>query len=147
MAFKLDGKTLPIDTAFSAGGINYPANWLRLTSLTEKKAIGITEVADEAAYDQRFYWSADKAKDLKGLQATWVKEQKAIAGSLLSSTDWYIVRKLEESTDIPATVSKYRDNVRTVCNSRETQINAVTDVTALQALVQSKFTSWPEPLS
>ena len=64
MAFKLDGKTLPVDVAFTSNGINYPANWLRLTTLTEKQAIGITEVADEATYDQRFYWSVGNAKDL-----------------------------------------------------------------------------------
>ena len=43
MAFKLDGKTLPVDVAFTSNGINYPANWLRLTTLEEKQAIGIVE--------------------------------------------------------------------------------------------------------
>ena len=44
MAFKLEGKTLPVDVPFQASaGTNYPANWLRLTTLDEKKAIGITE--------------------------------------------------------------------------------------------------------
>ena len=42
---KLDGKTLQYDKAFTHEGISYPANWLRLTTLEEKKAIGITEVS------------------------------------------------------------------------------------------------------
>ena len=46
MAFKLDGKTLKLDVPFTFRGIKYPANWLRLTTLEEKKAIGITEVSD-----------------------------------------------------------------------------------------------------
>tara|TARA_Y100001963_G_scaffold101690_1_gene139901 strand:- start:119 stop:259 length:141 start_codon:yes stop_codon:yes gene_type:complete len=46
MAFKLDSKTLPIDVPFTSNGVKYPANWLRLTTLEEKKAIGITEVPD-----------------------------------------------------------------------------------------------------
>ena len=47
MAFKLDGKTLPVDVPFqTSNGTKYPANWLRLTKLEEKKAIGITEVPD-----------------------------------------------------------------------------------------------------
>ena len=45
--FLLNGQSLPIDTPFrDADGNSYPANWLRLTSLEEKQAIGITEVPD-----------------------------------------------------------------------------------------------------
>ena len=144
MAFKLDSKTLPVDVAFTSNGINYPANWLRLTTLDEKKAIGITEVANEDTYDQRFYWSTTKAKDLADLQTEWIAKQKETAGLLLGKYDWYVIRKLEESKDIPATVSKYRDDVRIACAARETQIKGVTDVTALKALVDGTFTAWPE---
>ena len=56
MAFKLDGKPLAVDVAFSHNDINYPANWLRLSSAQEKKDLGITEVADAPTYDSRFYW-------------------------------------------------------------------------------------------
>jgi len=45
--FLLNGSPLPLDTPFKdAEGNSYPANWLRLTSLAEKQAIGITEVPD-----------------------------------------------------------------------------------------------------
>ena len=76
MAFKLDGKTLPTDVAFTSNGINYPSNWLRLTTLSEKQAIGISEVADPTPYDGRFYTSASNAKDLAGLKTTWISIQK-----------------------------------------------------------------------
>lgn len=144
MAFKLDNKSLPIDVAFTSNGVNYPANWLRLTTLDEKKAIGITEVSDSPTYDQRFYWSPAKAKALAGLKTDWITQQKRIASTLLSPYDWYIIRKLEEGTDIPGAVSKYRDDVRTACAARETQINAVIDVTALKNLVDSSLAAWPE---
>ncbi len=171
MAFKLDGKTLPVDVAFTSNGINYPANWLRLTTLAEKKGIGITEVTDEATYDQRFYWSASKAKALedvnakdkdgkllkdengdqvidKGLKTKWIAIQKQTASSLLTPYDWYVIRKLEETTEIPATISKYRDDVRSACAEREKKIKAATDVTALIALIDTTFnsnddTKWP----
>ena len=46
MVLKLNGETLPYDVPFTVGpgenAVNYPANWWRLTSLEEKKAIGIT---------------------------------------------------------------------------------------------------------
>jgi len=45
--FFLNGVPLPLDTPFrDAAGNSYPANWLRLTTLEEKQAIGITEVPD-----------------------------------------------------------------------------------------------------
>lgn len=60
--FLLNDKPLAIDVAFTHNGIQYPANWLRLTTLEEKEAIGITEVADPAPYDSRFYWGVDNPK-------------------------------------------------------------------------------------
>jgi len=45
--FLLNGVALPLDTPFKdAAGNSYPANWLRLTTIHEKNAIGITEVPD-----------------------------------------------------------------------------------------------------
>ena len=62
--FLLNGNTLPLDRPFSHNGINYPANWLRLSTSQEKSAIGITEQADtpETPYDQRFYWGPNNPK-------------------------------------------------------------------------------------
>ena len=62
MAFKLDGNPLPVDVAFSHNNINYPANWLRLSTAQEKKNLGITEVADDPVYDGRFYNGDGSAK-------------------------------------------------------------------------------------
>lgn len=64
--FLLNQKPLAIDVAFTSGGIQYPANWLRLASLAERSAIGITEVADEdTSFDSRYYWSRGNAKALE----------------------------------------------------------------------------------
>ena len=61
--FLLNGSPLPLDTPFTIDGTSYPANWLRLTSIAEKNAVGITEVADtQAHYDDRFYWGTDNPK-------------------------------------------------------------------------------------
>jgi len=57
--FLLNNKPLSPDTAFTHEGIQYPANWLRLASLEEKQAIGITEVPDPVRADDRFYWDGD----------------------------------------------------------------------------------------
>jgi hypothetical protein len=60
--FLLNGNPLPIDTQFEVNGTTYPQNWLRLTSIEEKNAIGITEVADPETWDDRFYWGVDNPK-------------------------------------------------------------------------------------
>jgi hypothetical protein len=61
--FLLNGNTLPLDTPFTVDGTHYPANWLRLTSIEEKNAVGITEVEDvTTTYDDRFYWGVDNPK-------------------------------------------------------------------------------------
>jgi hypothetical protein len=61
--FLLNGNPLPLDTPFTIDGTSYPANWLRLTSIEEKNAVGITEVADtQVTYDDRFYWGVDNPK-------------------------------------------------------------------------------------
>jgi hypothetical protein len=59
--FLLNGNHLAVDTAFTNDGIQYPANWLRLSSAEEKAAIGITEVADAVRADDRFYWDGNLA--------------------------------------------------------------------------------------
>ena len=160
MAFKLDGNPLAVDVAFSHNDINYPANWLRLASLDEKTAIGITEVADDPVYDSRFYWGNGTAKTLTdtnevdengdpvlddngdqvvtlGVKSVLKAQEKNIAGSLLARYDWYVVRKAEKSTAIPTAITTYRDGVRTACNTRETEIDACADTAALVTLYGS----------
>ena len=133
--FKLNGKSLALDVAFSNGDINYPANWLRHATLAEKNAIGITEVAAPAYYDQRFYWGVGNPKTLADLKTNWISQQKATAGSLLSETDWMIIRKEEASTAVPGATQTYRTAVRAQCKKREDQITACATTDELAALV------------
>ena len=132
---KLDGKTLSYDRAFTHNDINYPANWLRLSTLAQRNAIGITEVAGPAWYEKRFYWGVGKPKDIVNLKTDWIAQQKATAGSLLAATDWMVVRYAEATTVIPDSIKAYRAAVRTVCGEREAQITACADTDALCALI------------
>ena len=59
MAFKLNGKTLPIDRGFTHNDIQYPRNWLRLSTQEDKDALGITWEADPVRYDDRYYWNGE----------------------------------------------------------------------------------------
>ncbi len=161
MAFQLsDGTPIPIDSAFSIGTTNYPANWLRLSTAEEKTAAGIVEVADPIIYDSRFYHFDGTPKELNdvnstdkdgnliknadgsqhiiyGLKTNFKKIEKEMAGTLLSKYDWYIVRKQEKGTEIPTEVSTYRDEVRSACNTRENEIDACSDLASLINLYES----------
>jgi len=133
---KLDGKTLQYDRAFTHNEISYPANWLRLTTLEEKQAIGISEVADNTqSWDQRFYWGVDNPKDLDELKTNWKAQQTDYAASVLSQSDWRVVKAKETGTNIPSTWKTYRAAVRTACNTRQTEIDACSDVSALKELL------------
>ena len=166
MAFKLDGNPLAVDVAFSHNDIQYPANWLRLSTAEEKTAIGITEVADAPTYDSRFYWNDGTAKALDdvnakdeegnllknpdgsqmvilGVKSVLKTKEKANAGSLLAKYDWYVVRKAEKSTAIPTAITTYRDAVRTACDTREKEIDACSNTAALVTLYSYKEDGTP----
>tara|TARA_Y100000746_G_scaffold120947_1_gene103656 strand:+ start:3302 stop:3862 length:561 start_codon:yes stop_codon:yes gene_type:complete len=74
MAFKLEGKPLAVDVAFTHNDIQYPANWLRLSTAEEKTAIGITEVADAPTYDSRFYLGDGTAKSITDINEVYIKD-------------------------------------------------------------------------
>ena len=157
MAFKLNGNPLAVDVAFTHNDIQYPANWLRLSTAEEKKDLGITEVADDPVYDSRFYWGDGTAKALAdrtettngveytilGVKSVLKAQEKATAGSLLAKYDWYVVRKAEKSTAIPTAITTYRDAVRTACDTREKEIDACSDTAALVNLYSNKEDGTP----
>jgi len=159
--FILNGKTLPLDSPFvGLDGTQYPAQWLRLTTIEEKKAIGIEEVFDSnKPYDQQYYWGYDNEGNLipkelddeiettengnitkTGLKTLHIKKNKEITNSLLLSTDWYIIRKFDRGIDIPNNISEYRSTVISVSQQRESLISAVTSVDDLKKLYESSTT-------
>ena len=151
---QLNGKTLQYDKAFVHDGMQYPANWLRLTSLEEKQAIGIVEVSEAptASWDQRFYWGVDNPKQLNdvtnedgitttGLKTLWKEKQDEIAASLLAPSDWRVI-KAAEVTDYAVSSQwlTYRAAVRSACNTRQAEIDACSDVAALKELLYGEAT-------
>ncbi len=155
--FLLNGSPLPLDTPFQIDGTSFPANWLRLTSIEEKNAVGITEVADvTTTYDDRFYWSADNPKQLDdltvtpeqgdpyiqhGLKHQWTATVKDTANKLLSQSDWMVIRKAERNIDIPAATATYRAAVIAECTRLVTAIQGCADVPALIDVVTAQ--GWP----
>ena len=147
MAYTLNGKTLRPGRPFTGtDGTQYPGNWLGLSSDAEKEAIGIVITVELPDYDGTYWLGYDNDNNLiprefVGLQSSFREEQKTIAGSLLSPTDWYVVRNSETSDAIPVGITSFRSEVRTVSGNRETMINATTDVGQLQSLMTGAGTS------
>lgn len=140
--FLLNGQPLQLDVPFTHDDIQYPANWLRLSTPEEKAALGITDAPEPTYYDDRFYWGVDNPKDLDGLKTQWIKQVDQIAYSLLFPTDWMIVRKAEVGTDVPAQILTYRAAVRAAAVTIKAAVTAATDVPALVTAVTNMV--WPE---
>ena len=71
----------------------------------------------------------------KGLKTIYKERAKEQAAGKLAPTDWYVVRKAEDSTaTIPAAVTTYRSDVRTAEGTISTAIDGAADHAAFMAL-------------
>jgi hypothetical protein len=178
MPFKIGTKTIQLDTPFTHNDLQYPANWIRLSTEEDKAAIGLVWEADAARADDRFYWDGninnpkaledreesdqngnplyvkvlgvvdgkpamvDSSERLvtKGLKSNHIAQVKTTAGSLLTQTDWMIIRKVERNVDVPAAVATYRAAVIAEATRLETAIAATANVDALIAIQAN----WPQ---
>lgn len=137
--FQLDNKPLGLDIAFTHNEISYPSNWLRLASPEERAAIGITEVADTASYDDRFYWGVDNPKDLDDCKVVLTTQVKQCAFYTLAATDYKFTRMAETGEAVDQNTLDYRASVRQACTDNLTSIASATTVDELVAV---QFT-WP----
>jgi hypothetical protein len=147
-------------------GIGYAPSYLQQWNSTEKKDRGIYEVVYGSAADGAFYTVVENAptfeddvvtvtytstaKDLEdgevnevtgkaapGLKTRHIEQFKQAANSMLASTDWMVVRKIEREIDIPAEVASKRAAIVAEANRLETAIAAATSVEQLISAVES----------
>jgi hypothetical protein len=103
--FKHNNQTIPLDTPFEINGTSYPANWLRLTSIEEKNAVGIVEVADTTtSYDDRFYWGVDNPKLLNDREESdkdgnpmYVQVYDSATQTMVDSTERLVTKGLKSN--------------------------------------------------
>ena len=139
-------------TAFTYEGLQYPSNWIQNATNAEKSAIGLVEVTisgnqkDNDYYDNTLSnnkvesdgsvtrtWSSS-AKTLSDVKSEKITQAKSSANSMLSQTDWYVVRKAETNTATPDEITAYRTAIRTCYGNLKTAINAASDVDELAAV-------------
>tara|TARA_R100001015_G_scaffold15885_1_gene7797 strand:+ start:385 stop:936 length:552 start_codon:yes stop_codon:yes gene_type:complete len=122
--WKLGDKVIREGKAWvDANGVTHPQTWARWTD-EEKKAVGLTFVADPKPWDNRFYWGWDAKEEnlierslddknevdsegkaildengkqvvTLGLKSVAIARTKAEARNRLSQTDWYCTRAYE----------------------------------------------------
>ena len=147
--FILDGKPLSPDVAFTTGGIKYPVNFLRLSTLEEKEAIGITEQADPPVWDQRFAWGYSEDgqliwKDHTQLVEQWVSQTRITAGTLLVPTDWVIIREADNGKPADPALKQWRQDIRLATGQKNAAIAATTDTAELAAYITgTEYPVWP----
>jgi hypothetical protein len=148
--FLLDGKPLSPDVPFTGSdGTQYPANWLRLASQTDRKRVGIIEEADPPIWDQRWAWGYDSEgkliwKDHAQLIEQWTAQTKDTSGLLLSATDWMVIRELDNGTEMPADTKALREEIRVACNEKIASIVGSKDTEALASyLTGGEYYKWP----
>ena len=148
--FILDGKPLAPDVAFTHAGIQYPSNWLRLSSAKQRKDIGITEVPDPPAPpDQRFYWGWDAdgkpiPKDHTQLVDQWTTQTRTTAGTLLAPTDWQVIRQSDNGVEMSTSVKELREEIRLAAGAKNAEIAATADTDELAAYITGPdYPTWP----
>ncbi len=127
MGYQIGDRALPLDTPWEHNDVQYPANWLRLSSADDRAALGISWVNDAVAYNQKFYWGYDSdgnliPKTYTDLQTNWVALTKQTANSLLAPSDWRVIKAKERSTTMNAGWKTWRQTIRTECATKVTAI-------------------------
>jgi hypothetical protein len=134
-------------------GTQHPGNW-NIWSKAEKDAKNIKEIIEDRPPDSRLYlWSMDSngkvtstakaledSGDVLGLKSTLKNKVKDQQGSLLSQTDWAVIRKADKGTAIPSNIQTWRDAIRAKATEMENATDNATDTDAVAAL----FVVWEE---
>ena len=141
---------IPQGTAFEIDGIQYPANWLNLSTPEEKAAVGIVDVVYGAYPSDVYYWVSQDApvyadgvvtvnytatpKDLFTCMSDAVNATNAAAYSILLPSDWMVVKGIETKSAVPTTWNDWRQTIRTQAATQVAAISACKTIEELAAL-------------
>ena len=112
-------------------------------------SLGFTQVIIQQRPDDAFYvvsgpdntgaYTATE-RDLAELKTEYIRQTKTTAFQLLKGTDWYIVRMMElgyNESPVPVDITTFRAAVRSVSDVRCGQIEGMTSVSDLEALIKA----------
>ena len=127
MGYYIGTRGLPLDIPWEHNDVQYPANWLRLSSSQDRAELGITWGDVAEYYDQKFYWGFDADGNLMpktyvDLQVGWVAQTKRTANTILAASDWRVIKAKETSKTMNAGWKTWRQTIRTECGTKVTAI-------------------------
>jgi len=140
---------------FSWDGIDYPPNWVNLSSPEEKAAIGMVDVVYGQQANDQYYWVQQNApvynaqtnqvdisftntpKDLTTIKTNALNTVNATAYSLLQSSDWMVVKGIETSTPVSADWNSWRASIRATADSTRTAVTSAADVDAVATIMSN----------
>lgn len=140
--------------AFEINGVQYPANWLNLSTPQEKAEIGLEEViATNQPANQIYYWVTETLngpeltyintpKDLLSVKTNALAQINATAYSILLPTDWMVVKSVETSTPINPSWNSWRQSIRTTALNATNGVEGAADVDAVATVMSS--INWPK---
>lgn len=149
MSYYANEKKLPTNQAFTLNGQSYPSNWLAVASEEDKAAAGIEQREEPVLQfkNEKFYYNTvqdgvvtSTPKDLDMLKRTMTAQANRAAHSLLSGSDWIIVRWKEGGDAPAASWLEYRTAVRAEANRQCDHINASPNIESLETVNPE----WPE---
>lgn len=93
----------------------------------------LSEIFWDSANTVFTYTKSDKtwSQSLADMKTAKIANLKANANSKLAETDWYIIRKNDDGTAVPADITTARAAVRTAVGTKETEINALNEKSAV----------------
>lgn len=136
---------------FTIGNVDYPANWLNLSTPEEKTALGLEEVVTVGERkDDRYYWVSESLsgatltitstpKDLDVVKKICTDGLRQSAYSLLLPSDWMITRKAESGKDVATNWLNYRAAVRLETERCVALVDAAISVDDVAAIIPA----WP----
>ena len=133
MPYKLGSRRLALDVAWEHNGVQYPANWLRLSTAQDRAALGIIWEDASPTYNQKWYWGKDSdgnliPKTYTDLKTLWIAKTKETANKLLQPSDWRVIKAKERGSTMNADWKTWRQAIRTECGTKVTAIEATADV-------------------
>jgi hypothetical protein len=142
MPYKLGDRTLPLNRAWEHNDIQYPANWLKLSTAQDRATLGIVWENDNAqTWNQKFYWGYDSdgnlmPKTYTDLKTLWIAKTKETAYNKLQPSDYLWPKLQDENSSFAAAKTAYaaspwstwRSTIRTECAAMVTAIEATADV-------------------
>ena len=127
-----EGRTLPLDKAFSHNNISFPANWLRVSTPADKEAQGISWETPEEPPVVRAPLEREKSDG--------IVRAKDTANKMLAQSDWMVVASVERSRVVADDWAEYRAAVIAEADRLEGQYSTAESYEAIDAIQQN----WPE---